>query len=317
MAASCHAPFGGPLMRGLVSEGSRSASPMARHYEMPTLILALIIHGGWLALTWWHALLGPWALAVAGGWVIAWHGSLQHETIHGHPTPHHWLNTLIGGVPLALWLPYAIYRRTHLAHHDSPAITDPFDDPESRYLTGRAHRGAILLGGLEASLLGRLLIGPLLIVGRFLGNEMLRVRRQPAATARDWIVHLCAVAAILSWLRLCGISPGRYLLLFVYPGTALTLLRSFAEHRAGREPDHRVAIVEDRGPLALLFLNNNLHATHHRAPGLSWYELPDFHRRHRAAIVAGNGGLLYRNFAEVARRYLLRPHDALVHPDHV
>ena len=72
---------------------------------------------------------------------------------------------------------------------------------------------------------------------------------------------------------------GRYLLLFVYPGTSLTLLRSFAEHPAATEPGHRVAIVERAGPFSLVFLNNNLHAAHHRAPGIAWYRLPDFHRR--------------------------------------
>ena len=75
--------------------------------------------------------------------------------------------------------------------------------------------------------------------------------------------------------------------------------------------------VERAGPLALLYLNNNLHAAHHRAPGLAWYRLPAFHRRHRAVLVADNGGLVYRGYGMVLRRFLLRPHDRAIHPDHV
>jgi fatty acid desaturase len=71
-----------------------------------------------------------------------------------------------------------------------------------------------------------------------------------------------------------------------------------------------------RGLFGLLFLNNNLHATHHRAPGLAWYRLPAFHRRHRARLLADNGHLLYAGYGEVARRFLFRSHDDLIHPAH-
>lgn len=291
-------------------------APRRRRFEAPTLIVAALVHGGWLAFTWWHAALPAWVLVAGGGWMIAWHGSLQHETIHGHPTSRPWLNAIVGGVPLALWLPYAIYRRSHLAHHRTPAITDPLDDPESRYLSGQEGRWLVLLGRLEGALLGRMLLGPFVTVGRFLGQEFMRAFRCPGAVARDWLPHLTGVAAVLLWLRFCGFGVGRYVLIFVYPGLALTLLRSFAEHRADPLPGHRVAIVEESGPLALLYLNNNLHAAHHRAPGLAWYELPAFHARNRAALLRGNGGLVYRGYGEVAARFLLRPHDLLVHPDH-
>ena len=287
--------------------------------EWPTLLVAAIVYGGWLVATRWHALLPTWLLAAAGGWLIAWHGSLQHETIHGHPTRHPWMNALIGAVPLSLWLPFAHYRRTHLAHHATPAITDPFEDPEARYLAHSNGPAAALLRWserLQATLLGRLLLGPPLTIGRFLIGEPARLVRQPALVIREWLPHLGGMVLILSWLALCDLHIGEYLRLFVYPGTALTLLRSFAEHRADARPGHRVAIVEQAGPLALLFLNNNLHAAHHRDPGLAWYRLPALYRRRRDQILRGNGGLLYRGYGEVARRYLFRPHDSLIHPDH-
>ncbi len=137
----------------------------------------------------------------------------------------------------------------------------------------------------------------------------------PAIVLRDWSVHVLGVVAILAWLRLCGMGIGSYLLI-VYAGTSLTLLRSFAEHRAAPVSDHRVAVVEQAGLFGILFLHNNLHAAHHRAPALPWYALPRFYADHRTDLLHHNGGLLYRGYGEVFRRYALRPHDVLVHPDH-
>lgn len=290
-----------------------------RPIEVPTLLLAGAIYGGWVALTWWHAALPNWLLACAGAWIIAWHGSLQHETIHGHPTQVRRINALIGGVPLSLWLPYCAYRRSHIAHHRTTSITDPFDDPESRYWaapTSRWGRTNLAIERVQGTLIGRLLLGPFLTVGRFVGGEVARTWQAPRETASDWLPHLAGVVLVLTWLTICRFSVAHYLLLFVYPGVSLTLLRSFAEHRASREPGHRVAIVERAGIFGLLFLNNNLHAAHHRAPGLAWYLLPKFHRRYREQLLRANGGLLYRGYYDIVRRFAFRPHDAPIHPDH-
>lgn len=297
-----------------------AATRLPNRMEPPTIVLVIVIHAGWLAATWWHASIPAPFLPLVGGWLIAWHGSLQHETIHGHPTRSTWLNMALGAMPLALWLPYATYRRTHLVHHATPAITDPFDDPESRYLAARSGwqgQASRAVERVQATLLGRLLLGPPLTIGRFLLEETGRCLGDPVAVAREWLPHLACVALVVGWLHLCGMSLWLYLLAFVYPGAALSLLRSFAEHRAAANPEHRVAVVERAGIFALLFLHNNLHAAHHRAPGLAWYRLPAYYRRHRAGLLAANGGLLYRGYGDVARRFLLRPHDRLVHPAHM
>jgi len=298
---------------------TRAFPSLPRRIEWPTLLVAAAIYGGWMVATWFHQLLPGWGLAIIGGWLVAWHGSLQHETIHGHPTRNARLNALVGFAPLALWLPYSVYRRTHVTHHRTPHVTDPFEDPESRYLArdaGRAGAFLRLSAGAQATLAGRLILGPPLTIADFLLREAQRAAREPKAALLDWAPHLVAVSAICAWLRFCGLDLAAYALCFVYPGTALALLRSYAEHRADPLPGRRVAIVEGAGPLALLFLNNNLHAAHHRAPGLPWYRLPAFHNRHRERLLAGNGGLLYRGYGEVARRFLFRAHDVLVHPGH-
>ena len=287
--------------------------------ELPTIALAALIYGGWLAITYCHALVPLWLMPFAGGWLIAWHNSLQHETIHGHPTGHRLIDSAIGAVPLSLWLPYASYVRSHRAHHASCAITDPLDDPESRYLVHRPDGWGYVLRtaeSLQSTLSGRLILGPLLTVGRFLAGEFVRARKEPTALLADWVPHLCACALLMAWLRFCGLGIGAYLLLFVYPGVSLSLLRSFAEHRAADLPHHRIAVVETRGPLGLLFLYNNLHAAHHELPGLPWYRLPAFHRQNRARLLQANGGLHYSGYRALLRRFLFKAHDHLVHPDH-
>jgi fatty acid desaturase len=286
--------------------------------EWPTVLLAVVIYGGWIALTWCHARLPLWALVPIGAWLVAWHGSLQHEIIHGHPTRYTWLNTLIAGPALALWLPYRSYRRDHIAHHATHQITHPFADSESRYLAddGRAITALRKIAATaQATLAGRLVLGPVLEIAGFFTSEVLRLRREPAEVVRDWVPHLLGVALIVAWLQFCGMSIALYIIAVVYPATALSLLRSYAEHRAAEDPAHRVAIVENAGPLALLYLNNNLHAAHHRAPGVSWFRLPRFYRAHRGEILARNGGLLYGGYGEIVRRFWRRPHDRVVHPE--
>ncbi len=291
----------------------------ANSVEWPTIGLAVVLYGGWLALTFfWRAV--PLALLLPlAAWTIAWHGSLQHEVLHGHPTASRAFNTALGFPPLALWLPFARYRAEHLRHHNDTRLTDPLDDPESYYTTAQDWRrlgpvGRALVRA-QTTLAGRLVLGPAWLIGRFLGNEARGLWRGEPGLRRVWLLHALGVAAVLVWLEaVCGLGLGRYLLLFVYPGTALSLVRSFAEHRARHEIGHRTAIVEDAPVLGLLFLYNNLHAVHHARPRMAWYEIPRWYRAHRAEVLAANGGLVYRGYAEVFRRFLFRPHDTPVHP---
>ena len=105
------------------------------------------------------------------------------------------------------------------------------------------------------------------------------------------------VVAVLGWVvGVCHITPIVYLALVVYPGTSLSLVRSFAEHRANTNPDLRTAVVETNPLLALIFLNNNLHIAHHCRPDVPWYELPALWRSLRATdhgLRAADAGLVY------------------------
>ncbi len=294
--------------------GRRGKNIAARrwHVEWPTVIVAIAIHGGWLALTWWHAALPLPLIVAAGAALIAWHGSLQHETIHGHPTGLGWLDAAIGAVPLSLYLPYVLYRRSHIAHHRSAAITHPDHDPESRYVAGGGRWWQHALARAQRTLILRLLVGPAVAIVSLAGEEAVRLGRDPRGVARDWLPHLAAVALIVAWLEWTGFGIGRYALLVVYPGLSLTLLRSFAEHRADLPQANRAATVERGGLLGLLYLNNHLHAAHHERPDLAWYRLPGYQRRHRRRLTGP--ALSYRSYGEILRRFAFRPHDAIVHP---
>ncbi len=278
--------------------------------EWPTLAIAVLIYASWIALTAFHAQVPLPVLIILGGWLVAWQGSLQHETIHGHPTGIGRIDSAIGFAPLSLWLPYRLYRRSHIAHHGAEVITDPRHDPESRYHLSR--RDA-LIASLQSTVVGQMIFGPALSIGRFLFSEACRAVRNLVAVAQDWVPHLFGVAAIMWWLDHVGLSLAKYVLAFVYPGTALTMLRSYAEHRADLTSPGRAAIVERGGLFALLYLNNNLHAAHHERPGLPWYRLPSYHSSHRDRFVA-QGAPVYRGYGEIVRRFAFRSHDDMLHP---
>jgi fatty acid desaturase len=167
---------------------------------------------------------------------------------------------------------------------------------------------------LEQSLLGRLILGPIIEPARLWAPELDRIARGDLRHLRILGTHLLMAAGVWAWLHFaCHMSLWLYVLTFVYPGTALTLVRSFAEHRAHPQAARRTAMVERAPVLGLLYLNNNLHLAHHLQPDAPWYELPALHRRDRDRLVGMSGGLVYAGYAEVFRRYLLRPHDSLSH----
>jgi fatty acid desaturase len=218
-------------------------------------------------------------------------------------------------------LPYPIYKLSHLQHHRDERLTDPLDDPESFYITEEAWSGAPAwlqaLLRFNQTLLGRLLVGPAFMIGFFLRAEFGLILANEGNRRRIWAIQAALVVPVLVWVLLvCQMPLWLYLLAFVYAGGALTRIRSFAEHRFADKHEERTAIVEGGGPLALLFLNNNLHVLHHLRPTIAWYDLPALYRAHRETLVERNGGLVYRNYGELFARFFVKPHDRLLHPHH-
>jgi fatty acid desaturase len=284
-----------------------------------TLLLVVATYGGWLAATFAYGRAPLWLVAPITTVLVTLHGSLQHEIVHGHPTRWAGFNRLLVIVPLSLWLPYDRYRQHHHAHHIDERITDPIDDPESYYWTAedwaRMRPVSRMIVRIQLSLAGRVTVGAFWSIGRFLHAEWRAgLGGQPGVRAA-WIEHLAWCVPVVAWVTLvCGMPLWVYALTMAIPGTSLTLVRSFAEHRARPPARYRIAIVEDSWILGPLYLFNNLHALHHEAPAIPWYELPARYRLHRERLLRENGGLVYHTYFDVARRYLFRAHDAPVHP---
>ena len=296
-----------------------TAHPALSATDWPTLGLALATYGALGLVTWFHADIAWYVLAPVGGILVCIHGSLQHEAVHGFPFKARWANSLLLGLPLSLWMPYGTYRTTHLVHHRDEQLTLPGVDPESYYVDPVRwqnlpswHRTLLEVSN---TLLGRLLLGPWLATAATFaqGARDLRAGKQDAI--RDWTFYAIGVAVLAIWVvGVCGMNPLVYILCFAYPGTALTLLRSFAEHRAAEDPGARTAIVEAGWFFGLLYLFNSYHVVHHNEPGLPWYRRPTRYRERRDVYLASNGDYVFDSYATIARRYLLRPKEPVVHP---
>lgn len=284
--------------------------------EWPTVLLFLATYGVLAWAVFWLSDAAQWPAIILSAFAIALHSSLQHEASHGHPTQWRKVNTALAWPPLTLVIPWLRFRDTHLDHHRDATLTDPYEDPETHFMDPAAWDRlpgvvrALLL--VNNTLAGRLTLGPLIGTARFLRSEWLQRRIDPRI-ARGWLWHLPALAAVVTLVALSPMPLWAYALA-VYLALALLRVRTFLEHQAHEAARGRSVIIEDRGPFAFLFLNNNLHAVHHAHPGLAWYRLPAFYRRHRARFLRMNGGYRFASYREVFRAYFLSRKDPVAHP---
>lgn len=288
------------------------ATPVA--VEWPTVGLAIACYLGF-GLALWALPVGLAVLVL--GPVVALHGSLTHEVVHGHPFRSQFLNAALVFPALTLSVPYARFRATHLAHHHDERLTDPYDDPESNYLDpkvwGQMTRPMQALLRFNNRLVGRLLIGPVLGQVFWMISDYRAWRSGDRAVLVGWVMHLPAAALVL-WLVWLSPLPVWAFLAGVYLGHALLRIRTYLEHQAHEKARARTVIVEDRGPLALLFLNNNLHVVHHMHPNVAWYDLPALYAANRDHYLRRNEGYRFRSYGEVLRKHFWRAKDPVPHP---
>ena len=287
----------------------------SKRIEWPTVVLLLAFLAALAAVIGWQDSI-PWPLEtlayiyLGGLWM-----SLGHELLHGHPTPWSSVNTAIGYLPLSFWVPFARYKAMHIKHHRSD-LTFPEDDPESFYVAPESWQSA---GTIRRSYLlflrtipGRLTLGVPRGIVRFWRREI-RLARDGGAL-KPWLLHIVG-AISLGWLLfgVLDVSPWTYVIGFCLGGAACTQLRSFLEHAAVPEGT-RSAVVKAGPVMSLLYLNNNLHHTHHGEPDLAWYRIPALHREVGGDAMAEQGAGLYSGgYLEVCRTYFFRP---FCQPDH-
>ncbi len=285
-----------------------------RAIEWPTVLVVFGFYATWLGVVFAHRHI-PWplqfiAFVYLGGLSL----SIGHELLHGHPTPWAWLNNAVGRVPLSFWIPFDRYKALHIAHHRSN-LTDPFDDPESTYFappqwqhaSGWRRRYMIFLRTTP----GRFTLGVPRTLLRFWRKDLTHL--DDRAIRRAWLIHL-PLAALLAWwlFGVVGLNPWVYGFAFVLGGAACSVLRSFVEHCAVSDGTRSAVVLA--GPLvSLLFLNINLHHTHHAEPDVEWYRLPEIHRAMGSDAIAAEGAGFYSSYFHVLRTYFFTP---FCQPDH-
>ena len=297
----------------------RAAARRRPAVDWPTVWVGVGAYGAYGLLTWFHQALQWWLVLPLGGYIVALHGSLQHEAVHGYPFRSRFWNSAFVFPSLWLWLPYTHYRHTHLLHHRNERLTVPAEDPESIYVTAeafaqmhpllRAYRQAM------TTVAGRLVLGPPYFAARVWWEMAGKLRAGDWDYMRHWFIHIPGVAIVLLWvMAVCHIPLWQYVLMYAWPGVSLTLLRSYLEHQGRAEVGHRTAIIETGPVMSLMYLNNNLHALHHLEPAAPWHQRPRRFRERRNEVFTWNGGYRYRGYGEIVVRHFLRPKEPLVHP---
>jgi len=298
-----------------------------RKIEWKTLGLFVACYAIWLGTTWyfvavsenWGDISGFAMLFVITAVVTAFHTSLQHEVVHGHPTPWPLVNEALVFPSLIFVYPYRRYRQLHLKHHNDANLTDPYEDPES-YFWPQCECEKIgpikmFLLGLNNTFVGRMILGPPLGVWGFYRTEIARLYKGEKGVRKAWALHIVGSFMVYLWLSyVAGIPFWLYALLVIYPGVAWILVRSFAEHQASETVGERTAIVEAHPFFRLLFLNNNLHIVHHAHPNAAWYDLPKLYFERKQHYLAANSGYRFAGYGDIVRQFAFRKKQEVFHP---
>ena len=285
--------------------------------EWATFALIVTCYALWIAIVFGLAAYALVPAVLLAGLVVAFHASLEHEVLHGHPFRSKALNEALVFLPLNLFIPYNRFRDLHLAHHLDSNLTDPYDDPESNYLDPAVWsimpRWKRALFRLNNTLFGRMLLGPLIGQTIFTIADWRAAMRGDGNVILAWALHVPGVV-IVTTLVIASPMPFWAYVISAYMGLSILKIRTFLEHRAHEKARARTVIIEDRGPLAFMFLNNNLHVVHHMNPDAPWYRLPALYRAGRDRYLASNETYVYRSYGEVFRRYFLVAKDPVPHP---
>ena len=285
--------------------------------EWRTIAVIVAVYGLTILTVMRHEVLTPWLtipfLSVLG----AWHLSMQHETIHGHPFRRQWINDVIGSIPVTLWIPYLCFKRDHIEHHHSD-LTHPGLDNESYYVSPEAwaSAGPIRRAAYWANrtILFRMFVWTIVSTVTYLWAQIRLMLRGNKQTWFAMAAHVVGLVAVVYFVRsVAGMPLWQFALGTTYGGRILNAIRPFPEHKYQAGVETRTAMVMAGQFMSLLMLNNNLHVAHHEQPGVAWYEVPNLSARVNAVERAREAGLLYEGgYAEVFRKFSFKPMGAPV-----
>ena len=283
--------------------------------EWRTIAVIAAIYGLTVLTVLRHEVLTPWLTIPVLSVLGAWHLSMQHETIHGHPFRHVWLNDLIGSIPVTLWIPYFSFKKDHIEHHQSD-LTHPGLDNESYYVSPEAWESAGKLRKAaywaNRTILFRMFVWTIVSTVTYLWSTIRLMLRGDKQTWFAMSTHVAGLVLVVYFVRSVAEMPlWQFALGTTYGGRILNAIRPFPEHKYQSDTEVRTAMVMAGPFMSLLMLNNNLHVAHHEEPGVAWYEVPNMSARVNAVERAREAGLLYEGgYAEVFRRFSFKPMGA-------
>ncbi len=296
-------------------------SKLNKVIELPTLGLIFASYAIWASLLIYsnYISLPVWIILFAIN--ITLFLSITHEVIHGHPTRSSLVNRLLLLLPIGWVFPYERFLDTHMEHHLTSELTDPFDDPESWYyprLQYESMNNVIrYVLTFNNTLFGRMLIGPLISITKFYISEIKSIftnKKTRGYLIGVWSLHIFLCGMMVWFIATFSSIPVWALIVANYFGISLLLVRTFLEHQATEDHGERTVIIEKCCPIAFLFLFNNLHAVHHEKPSIAWYQLPNYYRKNSGYYKNLNKHYIYSSYGEIFRKYFLTPKEQIAHP---
>jgi fatty acid desaturase len=300
----------------VASDDSPSSALLRERAEWRTLLVVFAVYGLTVLTVVRYEVLTPWLaipmLAVLG----AWHLSMQHEVLHGHPFKNQFINDAIGGIPVTLWIPYLAFKKDHHEHHLSD-LTNPALDNESYYVSqeqwdkaGRIRRAAWTA---NRTILFRMFVWTIVSTITYVLSVLKRAVRNEKNDRLAVALHIIGVAFVVYLVSLSSMPLWQFALGTLYGGRILNAIRPFPEHKYQSGVETRTAMIMAGRFMSLLMLNNNLHVAHHDEPGVPWYRYDKLMQRVNAVERARAAGVLYEGgYAEVFRRFSFTPVDSPV-----
>ena len=284
--------------------------------EWRTLVVIVAVYGLTVLTVVRYDVLTAWLavplLAVLG----AWHLSMQHELLHGHPFKNQFINDAIGGIPVTLWIPYLAFKKDHHEHHASD-LTNPELDNESYYVSqeqwdkaGPIRRAAWMA---NRTILFRMFVWTIVSTISYVTLVLKRAARGEKGDRLAVTLHVVGMAAVTYLVSLSSMPVWVFALGTLYGGRILNAIRPFPEHKYQSGVETRTAMIMAGPFMSLLMLNNNLHIAHHEDPKVAWYRVGALAHRVNAVERAREAGVLYEGgYAEVFRKFSFRPVDSPV-----